>query len=264
MQQIPTNTYLWGVNFKGMINYQRTYIYFFAIILLCGLISCKEKNPSNGGETPSMIRTQTGNNRMLMPDLTELPNQGNFTGMVADYESKDRVIWQKPEMVISMLGDLEGKTVADIGAGTGFFTFRLVPKAKKVIGIDIDQRFITFLDSIKVRLPLDYRNRFESRLAKAEDPMLKSEEVNAIVIVNTYGYIENRVAYLKLLMQGLTKGGQLLIIDFKKNNVPVGPSDEFKVSLPQVEKELLSAGFSITAVNKDALDYQYILLATKP
>jgi SAM-dependent methyltransferase len=245
-----------------MKTYQYKITLSLAFLGIINLFSCVEKQ-HHVGEQPSMIRTQSGKNKMIVPDLSEMPNEGNFTGMVADYESKDRVIWQKPELVISILGDLEGKTVADIGAGTGFFTFRLVPKAKKVIGIDIDQRFITFLDSIKVRLPIDYRSRFESRLAKPENPMLKNEEVDAIVVVNTYGYIENRVEYLKLLKQGMTKGGQLLIIDFKKNNVPVGPSDEFKVSLQQVEKELLAAGFVIGNINKDALDYQYIVLATK-
>ncbi len=217
-------------------------------------------------------KTQPGDAPVLMTekpatDYNNIPlpktGEGNFETLVADYESKDRVIWQKPEMVISMLGDLEGKTVADIGAGTGFFTFRLVPLAKKVIGIDIDTRFISFMDSVKVRLPEKYAARFESRMAKPEDPMLKPAEADAVVIVNTYGYIENRVKYLKTLATGISPGGKLLIIDFKKNNLPVGPSDEFKVSSNQVEKELIEAGFVISKTDKTSLDYQYIVLAIK-
>ena len=189
---------------------------------------------------------------------------GNFESLIADYESKDRGIWQKPELVISQLGDLGGKTVADIGAGTGYFTFRMVPKAKKVIGIDIDQRFINFLDSVKVRLPSQYRERFESRLAKPDDPLLRPGEVDVVVVVNTYGYIQNRIQYLKTLSKGMSPGAQLLIIDFKKNNLPIGPPDEYKVALGQVEKELVTAGFGIEKIDKDALDYQYIILAIKP
>jgi ubiquinone/menaquinone biosynthesis C-methylase UbiE len=237
-------------------------MYLLACLGLFVFFSCGEKQQPFT-EQPSMIRTQPKSTKTSEPDLSNLPNEGNFNGMVADYESKDRVIWQKPDLVISFLGDLAGKTVADIGAGTGFFTFRLVPKSQKVIGIDIDQRFISMLDSVKVRLPLEYRNRFESRLAKPENPMLKDSEADAIVIVNTYGYIENRIEYLKLLKKGMSKGGKLLIIDFKKNNVPVGPADEFKVALQQVEKELIAAGFVVDNINKDALDYQYIVLAKK-
>jgi len=190
--------------------------------------------------------------------------EGSFENLVADYESKDRGIWQKPELVISLLGDLQDKTVADIGAGTGYFTFRMVPKAKKVIGIDIDTRFISFLDSVKVRLPEQYRKRFESRLAKPDDPLLNPGEADAVIIVNTYGYIQNRVTYLKTLSKGISPGGQLLIIDFKKNNLNIGPPDEYKVALGQVEKELIAAGFDIDKIDKDALDYQYIILAVKP
>lgn len=188
---------------------------------------------------------------------------GNFENLVADYESKDRVIWQKPGMVISLLGDLNGKTVADIGAGTGYFTFRMVPQAKKVIGVDIDPRFIAFMDSIKVRLPEQYRSRFESRLAKPDNPMLKPEEANAVIIVNTYGYIGNRVQYLKVLSKGMTTGAQLLIIDFKKSGLPVGPPDQYKVALSQVEKELDDSGFDLVKADNEALDYQYIVLAKK-
>lgn len=242
--------------------------YTLLVLLFCLLVwgsACRHDAPQNTPDAPTLFREKTPQGTPVS-DPMPLPRTGagNFESLVADYESKDRGIWQKPEMVISLLGDLEGKTVADIGAGTGYFTFRLVPRAKKVIGIDIDRRFVRFLDSMKVRLPVAYRDRFETRLAKLDDPLLHPAEADAVMIVNTYGYIGNRVQYLKTLIQGIQPGGQLLIIDFKKNNLPVGPSDEFKVALSQVEKELVTAGFSIGKIDKDALDYQYIVIAQKP
>lgn len=207
-------------------------------------------------ETPSPVSTS------IEPRQPQA-SPGNFENLIADYESKDRVIWQKPDMVISLLGDLEGKTVADLGAGTGYFAFRLVPKAQKVIGVDIDRRFIEFMDSVKVRLPKPYQDRFESRLAKPDDPMLQPEEADAVVMVNTYGYIENRVKYLQILSKGMSGGAQLLIIDFKKNSLPIGPEDEFKVAVTQVERELKAAGFNIRKIDNEALDYQYIVMAEK-
>ena len=56
----------------------------------------------------------------------------------------------------------------------------------------------------------------------------------------------------------------LLIIDFKKNKLPVGPPDQFKVASSQVERELISVGFTIEKTDRETLDYQYIILATKP
>lgn len=243
-------------NMKHYLLYlSATAAFFFA----CG----REPQPP-AADSPTLAREKPAS-ATVVSEPVPLPKTGagNFESLVADYESKDRGIWQKPELVISLLGDLEGKTVADIGAGTGYFTFRIVPKAKKVIGVDIDPRFIEFLDSVKVKLPEQYRKRFESRLAKPDDPLLRPGEVDAAVLVNTYGYIENRVQYLKTLSSGIAPGGRVLIIDFKKNNLPVGPPDKFKVALGQVEKELLAAGFGIEKIDKDALDYQYIVLAVK-
>jgi ubiquinone/menaquinone biosynthesis C-methylase UbiE len=235
--------------------------------LLCGWMgwsACHEEAPVRQ-EPPALLRESpspatAGSDNLTLPKT----GAGNFENLVADYESKDRGIWQKPDMVISLLGNLEGKTVADIGAGTGYFTFRLVPKAQKVIGIDIDRRFINFLDSIKVHLPEQYRSRFESRLAKPDNPMLQPNEADAVMVVNTYGYIDDRPHYLKTLFPGMTPGAKLLIIDFKKNNIPVGPPEEFKVALSQVERELVGAGFVITKIDKESLDYQYIIVAEKP
>ena len=238
--------------------------YFQVIIVTVALAACSHESP-NPADSPAMTREKPAPASTVSEPLP-LPKTGagNFESLIADYESKERGIWQKPELVISILGDLSDKTVADIGAGTGYFTFRLVPKAKKVIGIDIDQRFIRFLDSVKVRLPVQYRERFESRLSRPDDPLLKPGEADAVVVVNTYAYIENRVQFLKTLSKGMTPGARLLIIDFKKNNLPIGPPDEYKVSLSQVEKELITAGFGIEKIDKDALDYQYIVLAVKP
>ena len=236
-----------------------TFIFFTALLIACQ----NETRPSV--DDPALFQ-QKPTSATTVSDQMPFPKSGpgNFESLVADYEDKNRGIWQKPELVISFLGDMKGQTVADIGAGTGYFTFRLVPKAEKVIAIDIDPRFINFLDSVRVRLPEVYRDRFESRLAKYDDPLLKPEEADNVVIVNTYAYIENRVQYLQTLSKGMVPGGKLLIIDFKKNNLPVGPPNEYKISLSQVEREMTAAGFIVTKVDKDVLDYQYIILAQKP
>lgn len=241
------------------------YAPYIPIAIAIAMLGACRHEPSQQIDSPALTREKTAPaSRVSEPLPLPKTGAGNFESLIADYESKERGIWQKPDLVISMLGDLSNKTVADIGAGTGYFTFRMVPKAKKVIGIDIDQRFIRFLDSVNVRLPAQYRERFESRLAKADDPLLKPGEADAVVVVNTYGYIQNRIQYLKTLSKGMAPGAQLLIIDFKKNNLPIGPPDEYKVALNQVEKELITAGFGIEKIDKDALDYQYIVLAVKP
>src|SRR5579864_911511 len=76
-------------------------------------------------------------------------HQEDFGKLVARFEDPVRAQWQKPEKVIASLGTLDGKTVADIGAGTGYFAFPIAKEAAKVIAIDIDQRFLDYIEHKK-------------------------------------------------------------------------------------------------------------------
>ena len=197
-------------------------------------------------------------------DTSELQDQSDVTGIDEDYHDTQRLVWQKPEVVIDLLGDLEGKTVADIGAGTGFFSLRLAQKAEKVIAIDIDPRFIQYLDSAKVwELPNMYQDRLEARLAKPNNPKLSDGEVDIAIIVNTYIYIPNRINYLRNLMDGLSENGKILIVDFKKKRTSVGPPQSIRTPLYKVEEELYKAGYRNVKTYDTVLNYQYILMAEK-
>ncbi|MBK9734656.1 MAG: methyltransferase domain-containing protein [Saprospiraceae bacterium] len=102
-----------------------------------------------------------------------------------------RAIWQKPGLVIAKLGDISDKVIADIGAGTGYFSFRLAGKAKKVIAVEIDKKFIDYIDSTKIFLPQNVGQKIETRLALHDDPLLKQNEVDIILIINTVAYIND-------------------------------------------------------------------------
>lgn len=223
---------------------------FFATLLIVGN-ACNQNRERPGGYQSS--DSQTGINDKKNNEVDDIRQ---------DWESRDRLVWQKPDMVIKRLGDLSLKTVADLGAGTGFFAFRLVPIAKKTIALDIDPRFITFMDSAKNEMNSELRARFEARLVDVDNAKLKKGEVDAVIIVNTYMYISDRVAYMQKLRQGVSKGGMVLIVDYKEKNIPVGPPTSSKVALSTVERELKQAGFKNIQSDDTSLDYQYIITAT--
>ena len=183
----------------------------------------------------------------------------DFKTLVDRFEDPERDKWQKPNLVIEKLGDISGKTVADIGAGTGYFAFRLAEKAKKVIAIDIDQRFLDYIES-KNR-SLDKRLPIETRLVPEDDPRILPSEVDLVIIVNTYHHIENRRVYLNKLRENLKSGTRLVIVDFKKKKLPVGPPMDIKLSSTVVAKELRQAGFEKISVDDLSLVYQYIVIA---
>lgn len=237
---------------------------FFAICILslCGT-GCK--NNTNVAVTPPSGTAQNPSATLPVQVPKEAPKQAvnkELDNLIADFENKDRVIWQRPDKVIEFLGNLDNKVVADIGAGTGYFAFRLVPNAKRVIAIDIEPRFIEFMDNMKSKiLSANLLHKFETRLATFDDPNLKVGEVNHVIVVNTYHQIEGRPIYFGKLKTKMMKGGKLLIIDFKKADLPIGPPKNLKLDAAQVEAELRGAGFRHVRINDTTLDYQYIITA---
>ena len=185
-------------------------------------------------------------------------HDSDFHELVARFEDPARAQWQKPGEVIGSLGSLDGKTVADIGAGTGYFAFPLAKKAAKVIAIDIDQRF---LDYIEQRKHAEKTSNIETRLTAPDAPGLKPGQADVVLIVDTFHHIENRIEYLKKLKGVLGKAGLLVIIDFKKQKPPPGPPIELRLAPEQVESELKSAGFALVSTDPDLLPYQYIIKA---
>jgi SAM-dependent methyltransferase len=178
--------------------------------------------------------------------------------------NKSRDVWQRPSDVIDLLGDVSEYKIADIGAGTGFFSFRLLLRGASAIAIDIDPRMLEIIESFKQNLSSEMQTKLETRLALPSDAKIKKDEVDIILIINTIGYIENRIEYLKQLYEVLPDGGKILIVDFKSRQLPVeAPSLEYRVPLFQLEQDLANSGFTSIESNDAILDYQYTVLASK-
>lgn len=209
-------------------------------------------DPAAGEDDSTPVDTFRTPDGMGTPDETPLSNS---------FKMLERENWQKPQMVIAQLGDISDKTVADIGAGTGYFSLRLAQKAKQVIAIDIDQRFLDYIDkSVK-----DTRNsevlNVQTRLTSPDDPSLDPAETDVAFIVNTYHLIDNRPDYFAKVKAGIRPDGFLFVVDFKKEELPIGPSMEEKLSADSVAAELKSFGFETVEIDNNSLDYQYMITA---
>ena len=186
------------------------------------------------------------------------------TNIDDSHSNVGRAIWQKPGLVIEKLGDISDKVIADIGAGTGYFSFKLALKAKKVIAVEIEQGLLDYIDSTKVMLPENKRSRIETRLATPDDPSLKVEEVDIILIINTIAYIKDLPEYLQTLKKCLKKDGKIMIIDYKMKRLPINsPPKSERLYLDHLEDVLIDAGYKLLKVDDTSLDYQYIIKAEK-
>jgi len=175
------------------------------------------------------------------------------------FESPDRAEWQKPDEVVQKMNLKSGDIVADIGAGIGYFT-RLFAKAVgpqgKAIGLDIESSMVEYMKEDARKLSL---KNYEARVVKPDDPELAAKSVDVIFICDTYHHIEDRLNYLKRLTAALKPNGRIVIVDFYKKPLPVGPrSSAHKISEEEVKKEFQKAGYRLIR-SLDFLPYQYFL-----
>lgn len=129
------------------------------------------------------------------------------------YNSPWRARWQQPEVVIHSLFIEPGDHVADLGAGGGYFTFRLadtVGPTGKVYAVDVDKDNLAY---IAQRAKEQGYTNVETVLAKYDDPLLPPEGVDLIFTCNVYHHLENRADYFKSAARYLKPDGRVAIID---------------------------------------------------
>ena len=172
------------------------------------------------------------------------------------FDDPKRDEWQKPHEVMQALGLAPDATVADIGAGTGYFAVRLahlVPNGR-VYAVDIETEMVKHLAMRAARQGL--ANVIAVRGAP-DDPRLPGK-VDLALLVDTYHHIEDREAYFAKLRTLLKPEGRIAVIDFKPE-APAGPPKEARLSAAAVKAELDKAGFLVTE-EFSFLPYQYFLI----
>lgn len=187
-------------------------------------------------------------------------NEQSFEELVKAFERPDRASWQKPDEVIAALGPIKGLRIIDIGCGTGYFSFRLEQAGANVIAADVDDRFIKYVDSVRKARGITEKN-LQTRKVPADDPKLEKREVNLALLVNTYHHIENRKAYFAKVKAGLKGQGFVVIIDYFKKEMPMGPPVSMKLSADEIIRELTLAGFTKFKVDDKLLPFQFVLYA---
>ena len=172
------------------------------------------------------------------------------------FDDPARDEWQMPARVIDALQLKPGQLVADIGAGTGYFTVRLAksPAAPSVYAIDIEPSMVEY---VKQRAAREGLNNVVAVQASAERTNLP-EPVDLVLVVDTYHHIPDRVAYFTALRARMKPGARLAIVDFRKDS-PEGPPVEFRFTPDQISAELARAGFSLQT-SHDFLPRQNFLI----
>jgi ubiquinone/menaquinone biosynthesis C-methylase UbiE len=156
--------------------------------------------------------------------------------------------WQKVEDIFSALELREGSYVADVGAGSGFFTLRLserVGSAGRVYAVDIDADVLEELRERVDRLSLD---NVEIILSETDDPRLPYHVLDAVLIVNAYHEMSEYEAMLEGIMRSLRPGGRLVIVDSPPSRPTRSREDQMErhgLALDLAAMDLSEAGFRV-------------------
>jgi ubiquinone/menaquinone biosynthesis C-methylase UbiE len=174
-------------------------------------------------------------------------------------EGPDRDAWQKPEEVMDALGIADGATVADLGAGGGWFTIRLARRVGPngiAYAEDVQPEMI---EAITRRVEREGLTNVKPVLGAPTNPRLPETALDAVLIVGVYNEMEDPVALLKNVAAALKPRGRLGIVDFTQEGFGPGPPMEERVKPERIVTEAQAAGLKLMA-QEDFLRYQYLLV----
>ena len=160
-------------------------------------------------------------------------------------ERPERDAYQQPDRVMEALAFRQGERVADIGAGSGYFTRRIsraVGPAGFVWAIDIRPEILAVLHE---RARRDGLANIRLQRVDPDDPQLPAGRVDTVIMVDTLHYVKDRVAYARKLRAALAPGGRIVVIDFRPKPLeerPWGPPPEQTMSREEVDAAMAEAG----------------------
>jgi ubiquinone/menaquinone biosynthesis C-methylase UbiE len=177
-------------------------------------------------------------------------------------EGPDRAAWQRPDEIMDALRIAEGSTVADLGAGGGWFTVRLADRVGpngKVYAEDVQTQMIEAIKRRVARAQL--QDRVFPILGTESDPRLP-EPVDAVLIVDSIHEMRQPVVVLRNVAAKLKPQGRIGIIEFKKDGWGPGPPMAERADPERVIRDAEAAGLQLVS-REDFLRYQYMLVFSR-
>jgi predicted methyltransferase len=183
-----------------------------------------------------------------------------YTGDLSIFDSPGREERLQINRVMDILGISPGKNVADVGAGSGWFTVRAarrVTETGKVYAVDINAEATQYIEN---RAGKEHLHNVKTVLSKTDDALLPANSVDAVLLLKTYHEVEKPVVLLRNLRASLRPGARVGIIDRNGNGENHGVGKEVVV------REASEAGYELIGKYdfvKDGMDY-FLVFALKP
>lgn len=177
-------------------------------------------------------------------------------------ERDEREREEAPTRVIEALALAPNAVIADIGAGSGYYSFRIAPKIPfgKVIAVDIQPEMLEYLEKKSAELKL---TNVSPHLGVIDDIKLAAESIDAALMVDAYHEFSHPAEMLASLVKALKPGGKVFLVEYRAEDPEVPIKRLHKMSAAQAKLELESAGLRLSA-NQTWLPWQHFMIFEKP
>jgi len=180
---------------------------------------------------------------------------------IAFLERADRATWQKPDEVVTALALKGTETVVDVGAGSGYFAFRIakaLPRGK-VIAADTEAEMVRHIHH---KAMTEGVTNLEARIINPLDPEVP-QQADWVFVCDVLHHVSDRPAWLSRVGNALKPGAKLALIEFKEGKLPQGPPETMKIPRAELVSLVTAAGFALESEQETLLPYQVFLIFVK-
>ena len=176
-------------------------------------------------------------------------------------ERPSRESSEKPSQVINALNLAPTDVVADLGAGSGYFTFRLAPLVPqgKVLAVDIQPEMLEVIDFLKAENHID---NVETVLGTTRNPNLSNRKLNLALMVDAYHEFEYPKEMMERVVHALKEGGRVVLVEYRRENPFIPIKTLHKMTENQIKKEMAAVGL-VWETTLDNLPQQHLIFFRK-
>lgn len=206
---------------------------------------------------------------MLLPGVLEAQRRHPVSGRILApvmgvagagwLERSEREQEEAPSRAIDALDLKPGMVVADIGAGSGYYTSRIARRigpAGRVYATDIQPGMLQLLDQ---RIKSEGLTNVTTVLGGMDDPKLPPASIDLAIMVDVYHELQQPQLFVQRLKEAFKPGGRLVLLEFRKEDPTVPILEVHKMSVAEVKAELEAEGFTLDRVI-DVLPWQHIIV----
>lgn len=229
----------------------------FALLLAATLLA-----PATFAQTPAPAKEPS-----VKPGINESWKSPNVEPLIGTLEAESREIYRERASLAALVGPRPGSAVADVGAGSGFMVeefARLVGPSGKVYAVDINAKLLEHIAKSAAQAGV---KNITTVLTREDSVDLPANSVDIVFVCDTYHHFEFPQSSLRGILRALKRGGQLVIVDFRR--LPGQSRDwvleHVRLGEEDVVKEVAAAGFELINVHHPPfLADNYVLRFRKP